>query len=358
MSRRVLLGGTLSLSAAALLGCGFDGDEAAGTSTSRDQRAGTAPPSGGYESWDAVRGLFDLDPDVVHLSAFILASHSLPVREAIDRHRRGLDQDPREYFSDYEGLEERGAEAAAEHLGTSADLIALTDSTSMGLGLLIGSMKLGPGDEVLLTEHEHYMASESVRYATERAGAEMRTIELYPPTAPERATVKGILAAIEGAIRPSTRLVVVTWVQTASGVRLPLEEIARVVEKANRGRPEDRRALLLVDGAHALGAGPIAIEELGCDAFVSSGHKWLLGPRGTGIAWATEEAWARMTPIIPSWAGDYSAPGSTARSEAPRPAPPSRPGATTPTSIAGHSPRRSIYSIGSASSGSAGASRS
>jgi selenocysteine lyase/cysteine desulfurase len=136
----------------------------------------------------------------------------------------------------------------------------------------------------------------------------MRKIELYPPTAPERATVKGILSAIEDAIRASTRLVVVTWVQTASGIRLPLHEVAHVVERANRGRSEETRALLLVDAAHALGAGPIEIEELGCDAFVSSGHKWLLGPRGTGIAWATPEAWARMTPIIPSWDGGLFGP--------------------------------------------------
>lgn len=290
LSRRTFLSGTLGVSAATLLGgCGQDGSVA------------TAISSPDYADWRDVRALFELDPDVVHLSAFILAPHSRPVREAIERHRRGLDRDPRDYHAANVGEEQRGAHAAAQQLGTSPDLIALTDSTSMGLGLLIGGMRLQAGDEVLVTAHEHYMAHESVRYATDRAGARVRTIELFPPTAPERATAKGVVAAIEQAITRSTRLVVVTWVQTASGIRLPLREIADVVARANRGRPAPERALLLVDGAHAIGAGPIAIERTGCDAFVTSGHKWLLGPRGTGLAWATEEAWTRMTPIIPSW---------------------------------------------------------
>jgi selenocysteine lyase/cysteine desulfurase len=303
LSRRAFMGGALSLSAALVAGCA-SGDSANGQRLYTGERVRRAPDPIRYESWAEVRGLFELDPEVAHLSAFILAPHPRPVREAIERHRRGLDRDPSGYMGSYwHDEEQRGADAAAHHLGTSPDLIALTDSTSMGLGLLIGSMQLAPGDEVLLTAHEHYMAHESVRYATDRAGAEMRAIELYPPSAPEEATVKGIVSAIEEAITDSTRLIVVTWVQTASGIRLPLHEIAHVVEKANKGRSEETRALLLVDGAHALGAGEVTIDKMGCDAFVASGHKWLAGPRGTGIAWATEEAWMRMTPIIPSWDG-------------------------------------------------------
>lgn len=232
-----------------------------------------------------------------------MAPHPEPVRAAIARHRRGLDRDPHGYFLEHASEEERGADAAAAHLGTDPDLIALTDSTSMGLGLLIGGLRLSAGDELLLTAHDHYMAHESARLASERAGASVKTVELYPPEAPENASTAEIVAAVRAGIGPATRLVLVTWVHTSSGVRLPLREIADVVAAANEGRPERERALLLVDGAHALGAGPIAIERTGADAFVASGHKWLLGPRGTGIAWARRAAWARMTPTIPSWAG-------------------------------------------------------
>jgi selenocysteine lyase/cysteine desulfurase len=103
-------------------------------------------------------------------------------------------------------------------------------------------------------------------------------------------------------------------VHSATGVRLPLREIADAVERKNRGRSERDRALLVVDAAHALGTGPIDIDEAGCDVLIAGCHKWLLGPRGTGLVWARPEAWTRIAPTIPSWSGwgkDNASPGST-----------------------------------------------
>lgn len=178
--------------------------------------------------------------------------------------------------------------------------MALTDSTTMGLGILIGGMRFAPGDEILMTEHEHFVADQTARFAAERTGATVRKIALYPPEAPEQATVDGIVGAIRAAIGPQTRLVLLTWVHSATGVKLPLAEIAEVVASANAGRAEEQRALLVVDGAHGFGAGPAPVDALGCDGLASGCHKWLLGPRGTGVAWARPELWDRVTPVIPT----------------------------------------------------------
>lgn len=170
----------------------------------------------------------------------------------------------------------------------------------MGLGILIGSMRFAPGDEILMTEHEHFVADQTARFAAERAGATVRKIALYPPEAPEQATIDGIVGAIRDAIGPQTRLVLLTWVHSATGVKLPLAEIAEIVASSNVGRAEEQRALLVVDGAHGFGAGPAPVDALGCDGLASGCHKWLLGPRGTGVAWARPELWDRLTPVIPT----------------------------------------------------------
>jgi len=244
-------------------------------------------------SWAGVRRLFDLDPRFAHLAAFVLAPHSAPVRAAIARHRRGLDRDPRRYLVANEQREERVAAAAASHLRTDAGRIALTDSTTMGLGLVLGGLRLQPTDEVVLSAHEHY----SSRRSAELTGARVTEIELYPPRAPERATHDGIVNAIDRAIGPATRVVVVTWVHSSSGIRIPLRAIADAVGD---------RALLVVDAAHALGTGRIEVERLGGDVLVAGTHKWLLGPRGTGIVWANGNAWDRLHPTIPTFRGGGS----------------------------------------------------
>ena len=296
MRRRRFIQGALSLPAAALVaGCGSsDGDDDAKPAASPAQ-------GGGVETWGDVRALFDLDPEVQHLSAYIIAPHSRPVREAIERHRDGLDRDSRRYLVANDALEDEVAEAAARHLRTKADLVALTDSTTMGLGLVFGGLRLKQGEELVGSVHDHFVARGSAAFAADRTGAVSREVELYPPAAPEKATARAVVKAYEEAITPATRVVLVTWVHSSSGLRMPVREIAEVVERANRGRPEGERALLIVDAAHALGGGPSPVADLGCDFFIAGCHKWLAGPRGTGIVWGRRAAWDRVAPVIPSF---------------------------------------------------------
>ncbi|HEX8205029.1 MAG TPA: aminotransferase class V-fold PLP-dependent enzyme [Solirubrobacteraceae bacterium] len=296
ISRRRFVGaGAAVLGGGAAFGAGAVrfGDGTAPESVAEAAGPGDEDVAAAARSWRGVRRLFSLDPRFAHLSAFILAPHSAPVRAAIERHRRGFDRDPRRYLTNNEHREERVAVAAARHLGTSPGQIALTDSTTMGLGLALAGLRLGAGDEIVLSRHEHY----SSRTAAQLTGARVEEIELYPPRAPERAGHDEIVGAIDRAIGPATKVVVVTWVHSSSGIRLPLRAVADAVGD---------RALLVVDAAHALGTGPIDAAQSGADVLVAGAHKWLLGPRGTGIVWARGEAWERIQPTIPTFRGDQS----------------------------------------------------
>jgi hypothetical protein len=112
------------------------------------ESAPARPHAAAVRTWDDVRALFDLAPNLSDLTTFMLSPHPLPVREAIARHRRGLDASPKEYlYAREREQEERVAAAAAEYLGTSPTDIAFTDSTTMGLGLFYGGFRLRHGDE-------------------------------------------------------------------------------------------------------------------------------------------------------------------------------------------------------------------
>lgn len=104
-----------------------------------------SPVSGGSD-WRSVRAQFPLAPGLIHLAGFFLASHPLPVRQAIERHRQGLDLDPIGYWFEHEAKQEAAVlQAAAGYLGVDPSEIALTDSTTMGLGLLYGGSRLAKG---------------------------------------------------------------------------------------------------------------------------------------------------------------------------------------------------------------------
>jgi isopenicillin-N epimerase len=264
--------------------------------------AAAGSPVSRASDWNAVRNQFAVDRGWIHMSGFYLASHPAPVRAAIERHRRGLDEMPLVYqFNNARRCENEAREAAAEYLGGKPEDFALTDSTTMGLGLVYGGLRLDPGQEILTTEHDHHATVNAIALRAARTGAQVRRIALYQQAA--AATSDEIAGAIERALRPNTRLVAVTWVHSGTGVKLPIRAVAEVVARANRGRAEKDRALLAVDGVHGLGVENATVADLGCDIFIAGCHKWLFGPRGTGIVWATPHAWGATTATIPSFGG-------------------------------------------------------
>lgn len=188
--------------------------------------------------------------------------------------------------------------AAAEYVGGKPEEIALTSSTTTGLVLIYNGLRLEPGQEILTTTHEFYPHYEAMRLAAEKWGAGFRKVPLYESS--HDFSVAEAVARIRAAIRPETRVFGVAWVHSGTGVRLPMATIAAVIDEVNRDRDEEDRVLLVVDGVHGFGVVDEDVAAMGCDFFSAGTHKWILGPRGTGIVWAKPEAWALLQPTIPS----------------------------------------------------------
>src|SRR5919106_3113110 len=148
LDRRAFLAGGARVAAGAgalaLTGCstGDSEESAAGH--------GLAPtPPGDLRDWANVRAQFSLDPEVAHFSAFVLASHPATVGAAIEGWRAALDVDPVRIVADEAKNDEVVRTAAARYLGVPPEEIALTDSTTMGLGLTYNGLRLKPGDHIL-----------------------------------------------------------------------------------------------------------------------------------------------------------------------------------------------------------------
>jgi len=271
--------------------------------------AAAAPEAGAAPGWNTVRGQFRLDRGWVHLGAFLLASHPRLVRESIERFRRRLDARPVHTIQrEWPRYEAAVLRAAASYLQTDPADIALTDSTSMGLALLYNGIDLRPGQEALATRHDFFVTREALRTRAARVGASYREISLYDEQG-EQISEEAILQRLLATVKPQTRVVALTWVHSSTGVKLPIRRIADGLAELNAARGEGDRALLCVDGVHGLGVENVTMADLGCDFFVAGCHKWLCGPRGTGLVWAKPDAWPFASPTIPSFT-NLGTPGS------------------------------------------------
>ncbi|MDQ3057001.1 MAG: aminotransferase class V-fold PLP-dependent enzyme [Pseudomonadota bacterium] len=289
LTRRDFLVAPVALAATSLLPTGLLAAVAAET-----------PPLPDLSNWDAIRAQFALDRSYSHFASFFIASHPAPVRDAIEGYRRAIDHNPFHVIE--QGLFEDDAHniplqvqtQVAKYLGGRKEDVCLTSNTTTGLALVYQGLPLKAGDEVLTTVHDHFSHHESIRLATERAGASMRKVKLFDEAA--TATTDAIIAALLKGIGPKTRVVGITWVHSASGIRLPIREIAAAL-RARSGAP----LTLVVDGVHGIGAVDETIATMGCDYFCAGTHKWMFAPRGTGLVWANADNWARLRPTIPSF---------------------------------------------------------
>jgi len=214
MRRRDLLSGI------ALLGSG------AAFGKAREVEKPAAPPA--FDDWESVRRQFLLDRRYIQMSQFFLASHPQPVRAAIEAHRRGLDENPFLYVEEnVERFERATREAAAAHLACKPDDLAMTDSTTMGLGTFYNGLKLREGQEILSTTHDHPASFRSLDFRAARTGATLRRVPLYVDSA--QADPDQMTAALAKEIKPQTRVVAVTWVHSSTGVRTPIARFAQAV---------------------------------------------------------------------------------------------------------------------------------
>lgn len=277
----------------------------AGVAASCAQQRAAVPEQAAGDEWDNVRAQFNLARDQIDLSALFIASHPKPVRDAIERYRTTLDEHPTSYLREKSNAHENDVlQAAGEYLGARPAEIALTDSTTMGLGLVYNGLRLFPGQQILTTIHDYYATHESIRFAAERSGAQTRETQLYKDE--QTVSIDEIVTNLRNAIAAETRVLALTWVHSSTGLKLPLKEIAAVVNEANAPRDEQQKILLCVDGVHGFGVEDVNMTSLGCDFFMAGCHKWLFGPRGTGIIWGNERAWSSVSPIIPTFIDDAS----------------------------------------------------
>ncbi|HEY0110662.1 MAG TPA: aminotransferase class V-fold PLP-dependent enzyme [Fibrella sp.] len=253
-------------------------------------------------NWETIRNQFTLTKRYIHLGASqFIASHPRPVRQALSRYRRALDYNPVLYTQAHEDeYMQRAREAAARYLDIKdPDDIAMTDSTTMGLGTLYTGLNLQPGQEILTSLHDHYSHHEAIRLATLRTGASYRKVPLYRQIG--LVTQEEIVESVRKEISDQTRVVGLTWVHSSTGLRLPIRQIADVIQQVNQQREADNQILYIVDGVHGFGIELETFPQLGCDFFVAGCHKWLYGPRGTGLIAAKTSAWQVVNPVIPGF---------------------------------------------------------
>lgn len=248
-------------------------------------------PSSAFDegSFRLLRRQFLLPDDYVYLNTGGIGASPMVALQAVQQQMARENTYPAPGHNEKEWWDIK--EKCAAMLGPTVkkEELALTGSATEGINIVLNGLPLRKGDEVITTSHEHVALMLPLVNKMERAGIKVKVFE------PDMAHGPGNVRNIEKLMTKRTRLIFISHITCTTGQVLPVKEIAQLARA--------KRVWLAIDGAQAVGHIPLDVKDLGADFYMASGHKWLLGPKRTGILYVHENM---LDMLRPSVIGAYS----------------------------------------------------
>ncbi|MEI8133737.1 MAG: aminotransferase class V-fold PLP-dependent enzyme [bacterium] len=230
--------------------------------------------------WGAIQSQFPIRNNILFFNNGTMGPSPLAVTDAVVRQIAHVDATA-DYGYDHDKLNA----SLARVIGAQADDIATTHNVSEAISIIASGLRMKAGDEVLLTNQEHGGGAVPWLARAKRDGIVVKFVELH---ADDEVTVERFAKAMT----PRTKCIAVPHLTCTMGYLLPVKKMAELAHS--------KGAYLFVDGAHPPGMLQVNVKDIGCDAYASCGHKWLLGPKGTGFLYITKEF---REQVQPTWTG-------------------------------------------------------
>lgn len=256
-------------------------------------------PDSSRQMWAYARSQQVLEPGLAWLDTARMGPTLRGVLVNEYRAREALNMDFAEYSRrSFDGTSvESLLGSVARTIGAGVDELAFTIGASGAIDAAVHGIELAAGDEVVTTSQDHPALAGAWAQRARRDGIVLRTVALPSPlTGPEQA-----LGLIAGVVTAKTRVISFAHVQYTDGAVLPVREICAFARQ--------RGILTLVDGAQALGMIELSLDELGCDCYVASLHKWVNAAYGTGLLYVRRDALERVQPLEADGPDGFVEPG-------------------------------------------------
>jgi isopenicillin-N epimerase len=176
--------------------------------------------------------------------------------------------------------------AIGQWLGMASSDFGMVTNATEGINAVLRSLPLGPGDELLTTNHVYNAVRQAMRHVAAQAGASYREIDIPLPATSADQIVQRVLSELSD----RTRLLVIDHVTSPTALVFPIEPIAAGCERRNID--------VLVDGAHAPGMLDLNVPNLGVAYYAGNLHKWACAPKGSAFLWVRPDRQHAIHPTI------------------------------------------------------------
>ncbi len=250
-----------------------------------------------YSEWAQY---WSLEPETVFMNHGSFGACPTAVQQRQQELRERLEREPVRFFvHDYPELMDKARYALSEFLNGDPVGLAFVGNATTGVNTVLRSLDLGPGDELLVTDHEYNACRNALDFVANRAGAKVVVVSIpFPLESAQQAT-----DALLGGVTDRTRLALVDHITSPTGLVLPIQEIVTGLKALGVDT--------LVDGAHAPGMLPVDLKKLGAAYFTGNCHKWLCTPKGSALLYVDPARLGGIRPLTISHGANAPIEGTT-----------------------------------------------
>lgn len=202
------------------------------------------------------------------------------------------------FRGNYQVLVDSSRAALATMVGASENDLVLVENASGGCNAVLRSLIFQKGDKVLHTNIAYPMVTNTLNWLAQRDGLiSMNMLVNFPASSNQL-----ILQTKQMLSAGGYKLCIFSHITSTPAIVLPVKEMTAACHAAG--------ALVLIDGAHALGQIPINVTDINADYYVSNGHKWLYSPKGSAFMWVQPADQSAIVPTVISSSGKTDFAGS------------------------------------------------
>jgi isopenicillin-N epimerase len=237
--------------------------------------------------WFQVRHAFSIDRNIINLNNGSVAPAPKSVQNAVHDYLEIMNMQP-SYYVDEMLLPgtERVRQRLAATFGCDPEEMALMRNTTEAVETVQFGLDLKPGDEILTTSQDYPSMLTTWRQIEQRRGVVLKT---FPFPVPPPST-DDLVERFERAITPRTKVIMMCHVTYTTGQIFPVGKICRMARA--------RGIETLIDGAHGFAHFPFKRDDLDCDYYGTSLHKWLSAPIGTGFLYVRRDKISKVWPLF------------------------------------------------------------
>jgi isopenicillin-N epimerase len=228
-----------------------------------------------------------LDPAVTFLNHGSFGAVPRTLLAEQQRLQQRMERNPTEFLTfELPTALRTAASRLAEFAGGVGTDYVFVENATAGCNTILASIRLSPGDEILITDHCYPAILKAAEFVVLRTGATLIEAKVPFPLLDKA----DIVTAIESRLGSRTRLVILDHVTSPTAIVFPVRELTAKCHKVG--------AQVLIDGAHAPGMLSLDIPSIDADWYVGNCHKWLMAPKGSGFLWASSTRQAEIHPLV------------------------------------------------------------